>query len=80
MAELAEFLEEFADRRDAYGRRAVVRNGYLAAREVQTGIGAVAEALVALLGPDAKGLSTPAIGRLKARWKQIVPLALRTQQ
>jgi len=40
--ECAEFLERFADRRDAAGRRAVVRNGYLPERQIVTGIGPVA--------------------------------------
>ena len=40
-AELGAFLEEHAADRDARGRRAVVRNGYLPSREVLTGIGPV---------------------------------------
>jgi transposase-like protein len=40
-AEVATLLAQYADRRDAQGRKAVVRNGYLPAREVQTGLGAV---------------------------------------
>ncbi len=39
--ELGTFLEEHAAERDARGRRAVVRNGYLPAREVLTGVGPV---------------------------------------
>lgn len=107
-----------AARRDEHGRRAVVRNGYLPARELMTGIGEVTvqvpkvrdrsgsgikvtskllppylrrtqsieevlpwlylkgvstgdfqEALAALLGADAKGLSAPTISRLKAKWE-----------
>lgn len=117
-AELAEFLASFSDHRDGDARRAVVRNGYLPEREIQTGVGAVAvkvpktrdrsgagirfqssllppylrrtrsleelipwlylkgistgdfqEALVALLGPDAKGLSAGTVSRLKAQWQ-----------
>ena len=34
-------LAQYADRHDAQGRHAVVRNGYLPEREVQTSIGAV---------------------------------------
>jgi len=117
-AELIEFLEEFKERTDAQGRRAVVRNGYLPERKIQTGIGPVAvkvpktrdrsgsgtkfqsrllppyirrttsvealipwlylkgvstgdfqEALAALLGADAKGLSAGTISRLKAQWQ-----------
>ncbi len=39
--ELELFLAHHRERRDAEGRRAVVRNGYLPAREVLTGIGPV---------------------------------------
>lgn len=40
-AELEELLAHFADRRTGDGRAAVVRNGYLPEREIQTGIGPV---------------------------------------
>ena len=40
-AELAEYLDGYADHRLDDGRRAVVRNGYLPERTVQTGIGEV---------------------------------------
>lgn len=40
-AELAVFLDAYGDRRLEDGRRAVVRNGYLPERTVQTGIGDV---------------------------------------
>ncbi len=40
-AECAEFISRFAARRDAEGRQAVVRNGYLPEREILTGIGPV---------------------------------------
>ena len=40
-AEIAVLLAQYADRHDPRGRQAVVRNGYLPEREVQTGIGAV---------------------------------------
>ena len=40
-AEVATLLAQYADRHDSQGRKAVVRNGYLPAREVQTGIGTV---------------------------------------
>ena len=40
-AELQAFVEEHSVERDARGRRAVVRNGYLPSREVLTGIGPV---------------------------------------
>ncbi len=38
-AELSTFLEQYADKTLEDGRRAVVRNGYLPERTVQTGIG-----------------------------------------
>ena len=40
-AELEAFVEGYAADRDAQGRRAVVRNGYLPSREVLTGVGPV---------------------------------------
>jgi len=40
-AEVAEMLAAYAERRDATGRQAVVRNGHLPAREILTGIGPV---------------------------------------
>jgi putative transposase len=40
-AEVETLLACYADVRDEQGRQAVVRNGYLPKREVQTGIGAV---------------------------------------
>ena len=116
-AELASFLESFAGQRLEDGRRAVVRNGYLPGRTVQTGIGEVEvqvpkvrdrsggracfnsnllppylkrarsleelipwlylkgvstgdyqEALSALLGERAKGLSANTVSRLKQQW------------
>jgi len=117
-AELLELLGHYADDKDEQGRHVVVRNGYLPAREIQTGIGAVKvkvpkvrdrsgsgicfhssllppylrrtksmeellpwlylkglstgdfqEALAALLGKDAKGLSAGTISRLKDGWR-----------
>jgi putative transposase len=115
--EVAMLLAQYADRHDGQGRQAIVRNGYLPEREVQTGIGAVrvkvprvrdrsgvgirfhsallppyirrsksleallpwlylkgvstgdfSEALQALLGPDAPGLSPATLSRLKQGW------------
>lgn len=115
-AELDELLEQF-DHRTEDGKRAVIRNGYLPKRSIQTGVGDVevqvpkirdrsgsgikfnsmlippylrraknieellpwlylkgistgdfSEALEALLGPQARGLSTATIGRLKKVW------------
>ena len=40
-AEVAEFLAQHAERRDAAGRQCVVRNGHLPERTIQTGIGDV---------------------------------------
>jgi transposase-like protein len=117
-AEVATLLALYADRRDNQGRKAIVRNGYLPEREVQTGIGSVpvkvprvrdrsgsglrfhsmilppylrrsqsletllpwlylkgistgdfSEALEALLGPHAAGLSPTTISRLKDVWQ-----------
>ena len=121
--EVAEYLMRHADQRDDDGRRLVVRNGYLPARDLQTGVGLVevcqprvndkrcdaqgqrqrftskilppylrrtksldelipwlylrgistgdfTEALQALLGPQAKGLSATNIVRLKEAWQK----------
>ena len=117
-AELHELLEHYADSKDEQGRQMIVRNGYLPAREIQTGIGSVKvkvpkvrdrsgsgicfhssllppylrrtksveellpwlylkglstgdfhEALAALLGKDARGLSAGTISRLKDGWR-----------
>lgn len=38
-AELAQLLSEYAEKRDQHGRAAVVRNGYLPERTIQTGLG-----------------------------------------
>ena len=117
-AELATFLTQYADQRLDDGRQAVVRNGYLPERTVQTGIwdvsvqvpkvrdrsgggacfnssllppylkrarsieelipwlylkgistGDYQEALAALLGDQAKGLSANTVSRLKKQWE-----------
>jgi len=117
-AELLELLGQYTDSKDEQGRQVIVRNGYLPAREIQTGIGSVKvkvpkvrdrsgsgicfhssllppylrrtksmeellpwlylkglstgdfqEALAALLGKDAKGLSAGTISRLKDGWR-----------
>jgi len=116
--EVAMLLAQYADHRDSAGRQAIVRNGYLPERDVQTGVGAVrvqvprvrdrsgagirfhsallppyirrsksleallpwlylqgistgdfSEALQALLGPDAPGLSPATLSRLKQGWQ-----------
>ena len=118
-AELEKLLEQYSSVCLADGRKAVVRNGYLPERTIQTGIGDVSikipkvrdrsgsgikfnsellppylkraksveallpwlylkgistgdyqEALSALLGPNAKGLSSNTICRLKEKWVQ----------
>ena len=121
-SEVEAFLAAYGDLRDERGHRAVVRNGHLPEREVQTGIGGVPvkqprvrvratadgvelprftskilppylrrsrsieelipwlylkgistndyqEALAALLGPDAPGLSASSVVRLKKVWE-----------
>lgn len=121
--EVAEYIERHAAACDSQGRRLVVRNGRLPARQIQTGVGLVEvqqprvndrrinaqgermrfssailppylrrtqsldelipwlylrgistgdfnEALQALLGPQAKGLSATNIVRLKESWQQ----------
>ncbi|MEX2601234.1 MAG: transposase, partial [Balneolaceae bacterium] len=40
-AELSDFMAQYAERYTAEGKAGVIRNGYLPAREVQTGIGPV---------------------------------------
>jgi transposase-like protein len=116
--EIALLLARYADRRDGQGRQAIVRNGYLSERDVQTSIGAVrvqvprvrdrsgagirfhsallppylrrsksleallpwlylkgvstgdfSEALQALLGPGAPGLSPATLSRMKQGWQ-----------
>ena len=103
-AELQALLELHAQRKHPDGRQAVVRNGFLPERTIQTGIGDVEikvpkvrdrsgsgicfncslllpwlylrgitagdyqEALGALLGDKAKGLSANTISRLKQHW------------
>ena len=121
-AEIESFLAMYTDLKDNQGCQRITRNGYLPAREIQTGIGSVpvqvprvrdrqleeetgrirfssailppyirktksmeelipwlylkgistgdfSEALVALVGKDASGLSAPTISRLKAGWQ-----------
>ena len=116
-AELESMLQQYQDLKLPDGKRAVVRNGYLPERTIQTGVGDVSvqvpkvrdrsdsgikfnsnllppylkrsksmeelipwlylrgistgdfqEALGALVGPDARGLSANTISRLKADW------------
>ena len=117
-AEIAQLLEHYSELKDDQGRRAVVRNGYLPERSVQTGVGDVSvkvpkvrdrsghgikfnstllppylkrarsveelipwlylrgvstgdfqDALTALLGEQAEGLSPATVSRLKERWQ-----------
>ena len=120
-AEVEEYLERFSGDLDSDGHRRVVRNGYLPARAILTGVGSLevkqpriedhgvdeagerrrfrskilppylrktkavedlipwlylkgvstgsfSEALAALLGPDARGLSATTVTRLKEQW------------
>ena len=118
-AEMHEFLSLYQDVIDEQGRQCVVRNGYLPARQIMTGLGEVdirvpktrdrggegrhfrsallppyikrtksvenvlpwlylkgiftgdfSEALAALLGDDASGLSAGTISRLKQSWHE----------
>lgn len=122
-AEVASYIEQHTELRDARGHRLVVRNGHLPEREIQTGIGPMkvrqprvndcrvdqegrrirfssailpkylrktrsleelipwlylkgistgdfSEALAALLGPEAPGLSASTVVRLKEAWQQ----------
>lgn len=117
-AELTALLEQYADRKTPEGHQAVVRNGHLPQRRVQTGVGDIEvqvpkvrdrsesgirfnstllppylkraksldelipwlylrgvssgdfqEALTALVGEQAQGLSANTVSRLKARWQ-----------
>ena len=65
--EVVEWVEQRADLHDVQGRHQVVRNGYLPKRTISTG--GFSEALAALLGEDAKGLSASTITRLKKVWE-----------
>lgn len=116
--ELAALLEQYADHKTPDGQQAVVRNGYLPKRTIQTGVGDIEvqvpkvrdrsgsgikfnsnllppylkraksmdelipwlylrgvssgdfqDALVALVGDQAKGLSANTVSRLKAQWQ-----------
>jgi len=53
-AELATFLEQHADRRLEDGRAAVVRNGHLPERDIQTGIGPVTVKVPKVRSKDGK--------------------------
>ncbi|MGY4285059.1 transposase-like protein [Bradyrhizobium sp. LM2.7] len=78
-AEVADFLGQHADLKTADGHQRVVRHGHLRrSKSIETllpilylkGIstGDFSEALAALLGKHAAGLSASAIGRLKDGW------------
>jgi transposase-like protein len=120
--EIELFINEYAELKDASGKRRIVKNGYRPEREIQSGIGPVpvkaprirdrhpdpeerirftssilppylrktksmeelipwlylkgvstgdfSDALAALVGQDAPGLSAPTISRLKSIWQQ----------
>jgi putative transposase len=75
-AEVADFLAKHADLKTATGQQRVVRHGHLPERAIMTGIailylkgistGDFEEALAALVGKDAPGLSASTIARLKS--------------
>src|SRR3954447_7853603 len=77
-AEVAEFLAKHADLKTDTGLRRVVRHGHLPEREVLIPIlylkgistGDFEEALAALIGKDALGLSASTIARLKEGWTE----------
>ena len=52
-AEVSELLSSLGERRDRFGRAAVVRNGYQPARDIQTGIGPVTVKVPKLRSRDA---------------------------
>ena len=62
-AELGAFLEEHSAARDARGRHAVVRNGYLPSREVLTGIGPGRSSRISPRGPHCAGERQSLAGR-----------------
>jgi transposase-like protein len=69
--ELSVMLDEHKDLRLPDGRQAVVRNGYLPERTVQTGIGDVSIKVPKIRdrsGEGARGLSAKTITRLKEEW------------
>ena len=55
-AELEELLQAQRSRLDARGRRAVVRNGYLPERQVQTGIGSVSVSVLKVRNRSGSGI------------------------
>jgi hypothetical protein len=50
---VSELLSSLGERRDRFGRAAVVRNGYQPARDIQTGIGPVTVKVPKLRSRDA---------------------------
>jgi hypothetical protein len=56
-AELNEFMQQFSGRTLSDGRAAVVRNGYLPEREIQTGIGPVKVEIPKVRAKDGKPVS-----------------------
>src|SRR5690625_7885691 len=57
-AELAVLLEEYSRRRLPDGRKALVRNGYLPARSVQTGVGDVTVKLPKVRARSGNGIQS----------------------
>ena len=62
-AEVAALLASHADKLTDDGRQRLVRHGHLPERDFE-------EALIALLGKDARGLSATTVGRLKEAWSE----------
>ena len=54
-AEVAAVIAQFAELKDEQGRQRVVRNGYLPARTIQTGIGEVPVRAPRVRGPRRRG-------------------------
>ena len=55
-AECADFLSRFAEQRDQVGRCALVRNGYLPARSIVTGIGPISVSVPRIRDRSGQGI------------------------
>jgi transposase-like protein len=77
-AEVSELLSSLGERRDRFGRAAVVRNGYQPARDIQTGIGPVTVTVPKLRSRDDRPMSfhsalVPPYVRKTARLEAALP-------
>jgi len=77
-AEVSELLSSLGERRDRFGRAAVVRNGYQPVRDIQTGIGAVTVKVPKLRSRDERPVSfhsalVPPYVRKTARLEAALP-------